>query len=153
MTESNPTSSSRRRILAIIGISTFGGCLGMTGEDTESKPPGLDSISVRNQRTQETETLVTVSRDGDILYEKAHTLDGESNGSYEWVFIEEDWLGEQTPYEIEISVEGVGEESFSTGDFLEYAGGTEGFDCYEVTVVIGSDFIDFRPSARENCQN
>ncbi|WP_157575470.1 hypothetical protein [Haloferax sp. Q22] len=125
----------------------------MTSEDTESKPPGLDSIYVRNQRTQETETLVTVSRDGDSIYEKSHTLDGKSTNSYGEVLIEEDWLGEQTSYKIEISAEGVGEESFSTGDFLEYAGGTEGFDCYEVTVVVDTDSIGFRPAARENCRN
>ena len=88
------------------------------------------------------------------MYEQTHVLDAwEHSSSFGEIVIEDEWLGEQTPYEVTVDVEETGRESYATGEFLEMAGSTDDFDCFEITVVIDSDFIDFRPAARETCQN
>lgn len=142
-------SYSRRGFLSVLGLSIASGCLSIS--ETESNPPGLASLYIRNQRPQKTKVAVDVQRNDETVYTETHSLAAETDHSFGEVLIEEEWLGEQVPYEVNISAEGVGEESYSTADFLKIAGGTENFNCYEVTVVIDTDFIDFRPSARETC--
>jgi hypothetical protein len=91
---------------------------------------------------------VTVERNREIVYEQTHELAvWERNTPFGEALIEEEWLGAQTPYEVTIDLGGAGTESYSTEDFLEIVGNTDEFDCFEITVVIDSDFIDFRPAA------
>lgn len=142
---------SRRRLLALAGLSVTGGCTSLPGQ--EPSPPGLDSLYLRNQRTQEVEVAVAVERDSEIVYEQAHELAAwKSNTSFGELLIDEDWLGTQTPYEVIIDLADTETESYSTEDFLEIVGDTDGINCFGINVVIDSDFIDFRPSAQETCR-
>jgi len=62
-------------------------------------------------------------------------------------------MGEAATYEIIVDAAGVGEYTYSTDDFLEMAGDTDGFDCFGVSVVIADDLIDFLPYANVDCAN
>jgi len=138
--------------LALSGLLVTGGCTSLSGQ--EPPPPGLDSLYLRNQRTQEVEVVVTVERDGEIVYEQTHDLAAwKNNTSFGELLIDEDWLGTQTPYEVIIDLADTETESYSTEDFLEIVGDTDRINCFGINVVIDSDFIDFRPSAQETCRH
>lgn len=139
---------SRRTYLAASGSVFLGGCL--LSDSNNDPPPGVSELNVRNERPKSLEATIIVYKDNEEVYNVTHELEG-GNESWDTDHIQEPWLGERTFYEIVVDGSEIDEATFTTDDFLAFAGDTDEIECFGVTISIGPDYVDFPVSAKDDC--
>ncbi|WP_312910661.1 hypothetical protein [Natronosalvus caseinilyticus] len=130
----------------LVSSSTLGGCL-----EEDSHEVGLGKINVTNYSENRISTVVTVEKEGRTVYTEEHALEGTANGSLGRIAIVEEWMDEKTPYNVEITVDGDHQNSFSTRDANEFFSDWGANECYFLDAVFEAKSINFAVGGLESC--
>lgn len=139
---------TRRTCLSAAGSILLAGCL--LNDDNDEPPPGLSKLTVQNERNQQVETSITVYKENEQVYDESHAL-GDADDAWDSDIIEGPWLGEKVFYEVVVDAPNLGTDTFTTDDFLEFAGDADEIACFGLTASIGNNVVDFIISAEEDC--
>jgi len=138
--------SSRRRFLGLTAAVLLGsGCLG-----TDQQSLGLREIEVINLTNDSKEVTVSVTKDGDDVYEETHTV-GSSSGN-ETLEIVRDWMGDRTHYEVTVRTEIDGTETSASAGSDSLSGELGDKSCFRSVAIIESNDLGIAHGFYDNCE-
>lgn len=140
----------RREILSATtaSLGLFGGCLNRSDNSPEV---GLGEIEMMNVRENSIEAAFIVAKEGEKVYERTHTLEGNKNGAAGAIKIVEPWMGEKVSYDVTVSIVSSDQQgSFSTKDAEEFVSKWGDNDCFGLFIT-PKDEIYFGINAMESC--
>lgn len=147
-------STTRRHLLAVVPLLALGaGCTGALPFREESAPRvGLGAIHVLNRRETRTTVETIVLRDGERVYDRAHTLDGTEGNVVDVVEISEPWLGREIPYEVTVTARDPRvDTSFSTADAEQVVEDWGENDCFRVDFHVTDESVQPSLGAMNDC--
>lgn len=138
--------SSKRRFLGLTATALLGaGCLG-----GEQRPLGLREIEVINLTNDSKEVTVSVTKDGDDVYEETHTV-GSSSGN-ETLEIVRDWMGDRTYYGVTVHTEIDGTETSASAGSDSLSGEFGDRSCFRSVAIIEPNDLGIAHGFYDSCK-
>jgi hypothetical protein len=147
-------STTRRHLLTTVPLLALGaGCTNALPFREDSSPRvGLGTIHVLNGRETQTTVEITVLRDGDRAYDRAHTLNGTEGDVVDEVEVDEPWMGQKVPYEITVTARNPRVSvTFSTSDAERFVEDWGENNCFRVDFHITGESVQPALGAMNDC--
>lgn len=123
-------------------------------DEPSSPSVGLGGIRVLNFREARTTVEITVLKDGHLVYERAHTLDGNEGNLVGSVEVVESWMGQKVPYEITVTARDPQvDATFSTSKAEQFVEDWGENNCFHVDFDINGETIRTALGGMNDCSS